>query len=351
MRAGLMAGMLLCVTTAQAQNYEIVDQAERVRATVQIQRGQLVVQESTGETIVFSREPRYDSPDGGFLGYFSRQLQRVLRFPRNGQGVMQIADLDDPQPRFRQTLRRVRPATGVNPRRVNQRDLGLAQSIYGPEQDYLYGYQPAYPYAGGTNPYSGGFGWSPPPPQSILLESKTIPNPALPPVKLELFNSGPRNVVVTVVDLRTDDAKQMQIRPRQRVEIEVARDSGSRRVERYQAVAYDGRTATRQVEANIPPAVLYEVVVHERVIQSIAIDRTGKSPSPIEDINYRGDGLGRFVLPPGDQLKTGSIDVYRVSLSANNQRAVAPITAQEKDERRNLTPLERVLQQQQRAGN
>ena len=95
--------------------------------------------------------------------------------------------------------------------------------------------------------------------------------------------------------------------------------------------------------------VRYEFIVHEWVLQSIAIDRTGTSPSPIEDANYHGKGLGRFSLPPGTQLQSGTLDVYRAASSAQNRGTVAPITAQEKQVGDGLSPLERaVLQLQQK---
>lgn len=86
-----------------------------------------------------------------------------------------------------------------------------------------------------------------------------------------------------------------------------------------------GQTWTNRVVTPVPPQSLYEVVVHQWQIQSIAIDRTGKSPNPIEDINFQGKGIGRFTLPPGNELQSTTIDVKQAALAANNPGAVAPL--------------------------
>ena len=178
-------------------------------ATATIQRGQLLVSESTGERIAFRREPRYDSADGRLLGYLSVPLQRVLRFPRTGFGVMQVADLDDPNPQFRQTLRSVRPS----------------------EVDPLFGYQPSgvvpFGRAGapwGSYPYVSGY--RAPLPQSILIDSKTTAHAPLPPAKLTLVNGGPREILLTLVDSKADQPKELRLRPAQRIQVEVQRDAG-----------------------------------------------------------------------------------------------------------------------------
>lgn len=319
---------LLCVTLASAQDYEIVDRAGRVTATATIQRGQLIVVESTGERIVFKREPRYDSADQRFRAFLNLNLQRVLRLPSAGHGVMQIAELDDPQPQFRNTLRSVRVS----------------------EVDTRFGYVPGqgYPYGWNTNSQQGSYpyisGYRPARPRSVLIDTKTTANPPLPVAKLTLVNSGPEELLVTVVDLKLDQPKELRIRPSQRIDLELQRDAGAKRVQRYQTINIYGDPVIKQVVTDIPPAVRHEIIVHQWVLQSIAIDRTGKSPSPIEDMNFQGKGLGRFTLPPGDQLQTGTLDVYRAALSARNQGSVTPITAQEKQIGDALPPLQRAIQ-------
>ena len=106
MRTLLWLGICWAASSASAQNYELLDRAGRIKATATIERGQLIVVESTGERVVFRREPRYDSPNGQLLGFLNVNLQRVLRFPRHGSGAMQVADLNLPNPRFQETMRK-----------------------------------------------------------------------------------------------------------------------------------------------------------------------------------------------------------------------------------------------------
>ncbi len=326
MRTLLCCGICLFASGIYGQDYEVVDRAGRVKASATILRGQLVVVESTGQRVSFRRETRYDSPDGQMLGFLNVDLQRVLRFPRSGWGVMQVTDLDDPNPRFRETLRKVRPA----------------------EVDPLIGYIPAYGaghgLAGDPYAYSYPYVWGyRPRPRSLLIESKTVAKSPLKPAKLALTNGGPRDVLVTVVDLNTGQPSEHRIHPGQQVEIEAQRDQGGKRIARYQTVSPAGGSVVKEVVTKVPPKVRYEIVVHEWVMQSVAIDRTGKSPAVIEDVNYQGKGLGRFTLPPGDQLRSGTLDVYRAAIAANNRQSVVPITAQEKPIGDGSSPLERAV--------
>ena len=177
----------------------------------------------------------------------------------------------------------------------------------------------------------------------MLLESKTIANPPLKPVRLALANRGPREVLVSLVDLQTGQAQEHRIRPQQRVEVEVQRNAGAKRIGRYQTFSAAGDSVVKEVVSEIPPAIRYELVVHEWVMQSVAIDRTGKSPSVIEDVNFQGRGLGRFTLPAGDELRGGTLDVYAAAMAAANRESVVPITAQEKPIGDGSSPLERAV--------
>jgi hypothetical protein len=69
------------------------------------------------------------------------------------------------------------------------------------------------------------------------------------------------------------------------------------------------------------------VSVYEEFLQSIAIDRTGKSPNVIEDINYQPRSVGFLLLPPGDQLQDNSVlDVYRAAADSKNPGAVRKLS-------------------------
>lgn len=352
----LFCSSLLLVATAWGQQFELVEPSGLVGATVQVEPGRLLVHERTGQRLFFSREQRYDSPDGLFLGYFNFELNRVLRFPRSGQGKMQVADLDDVTAQFRYTRRVARRSVAAN----LQPPAGIQPLAISPPHGFPYpgmgypgdglpvfenhrGLFPSSPY---SQPYVSGYRY----PQSVLIDSKVIPNSPLSPARMQLFNGGRREIQVGVVDLNDPQAtRSMRIPPQTAVEIDVERDPGGQQVETYRTITALGETIRKQIVRPIPPVIRYEIVVHEWSMQSIAIDRTGKSPQAIEDVNFQGRGLGRFPLPPGEQLQAGTIDVYRTAIDRGNQGTVAPILANEKSNADAASPLERAMLESQRA--
>jgi hypothetical protein len=184
------------------------------------------------------------------------------------------------------------------------------------------------------------------PPQSVIIDRKVIAAPALPPAHVRLVHRRNETLNVEVLDRKLKrPVFQGQIPPGQSVDLTLPRDAGGHVVETYQAVNAWGDSVQRTVTRALPTSIRYEVIVHEWQIQSIAIDRTGKSPSPIEDVNYQGRGLGRFTLPAGDQLIDGQIDVYRAAVGANNAGLVAPIATPTQDDGPTRDPLREVLEQ------
>lgn len=322
--------VVLLAATAWGQRYELVEPSGLVSATVDVQRGRLLLQERSGEQVYFNRDARYDSDDGRLLGYFSFELNRVLRFPKSGSGPMQTADLADAAPRFQNSLRVVRPAVAGSTRPWALSGNPGAVSYIDP---YLAGYRGAVPW-----------------PQSVLIDSTTISNPPLPPVRVSFRNDGSRDLRVTVVDLKDSSrTRAMRIRPGDIADVQLLRDPSAKRIVHYRVITPSGETTTREVQTEIQPKFRYEVVVHEWVMQSIAIDRTGKSPNQIEDVNLQGNPLGRFPLPPGPQLQSGTIDVYSAARSRGNEATIAPIFPREKGLADAATPLERAILELQRA--
>ncbi|MGI9429020.1 MAG: hypothetical protein ACR2NM_10200, partial [Bythopirellula sp.] len=162
MRLLLCLSMVLLFTeTLWGQRYELVEPSGLVSATVEVGRGRLIVHERSGERIYFSREARYDSADRRFVGYFNFESNRVLRFPRSGSGVLQMADLDDATPQFRNTIRVARPLGTARDRPT----IADAPPIVG---EFT-----RSPYA---NPYVSGYRSVVPLAQSVLIDSETIPN-------------------------------------------------------------------------------------------------------------------------------------------------------------------------------
>ena len=323
---------------AAALRYELVEPTGRVTATAESMRGRLVVYESSQQRIYFSRESRYDSSDGRMVGYLHEESGQVLRIPRSGTGSMEMANLNDPTPRFAKTRRSIRPAGPVAPTTIPNHYRGDSYPLNPYEIDGRY----ASGYRSDFLPRRR--------PQSVLLDSQSVPNEPLPPATLQLTNSGPRELRVSVVDLENPQGtRQLRLAPRQITKIKVKRDAGSNLVQNYRTYTPYGEAITREIVNPIPPKILYEIVVHEWAMQSIAIDRTGKSPSVIEDVNFQGRGLGRFPLPPGKQLQSGQFDVYSVAKDSGNAGTVSPIVPQRSDTNRgNASALERAIIDAQR---
>lgn len=163
-------------------------------------------------------------------------------------------------------------------------------------------------------------------PRSVRIASEVIPDPPLAPAHVELVNSTRDPLRVEIIDLRRGELiSRHDIDPASSLAVTLPRHSGGQAIETYRTYGPSGDVTDSQVTRRIPPKVRYEVAVHRWQMQSIAIDRTGKSPSPIEDIQFAGQGVGRFRLPQGEQLVDGRIDVYLAATAAANPDSVAPI--------------------------
>ena len=52
----------------------------------------LVITDAEGNSFRYTRTPRFDTPDGGYLGFYNQATQQSLRWPATGQGSMRIGD-------------------------------------------------------------------------------------------------------------------------------------------------------------------------------------------------------------------------------------------------------------------
>lgn len=188
-----------------------------------------------------------------------------------------------------------------------------------------------------------------PPPQSVnvppqkMLQVDQQLNQPIASVRAKLVNSHSKDLLVRVTDLRNGKFKDISIPPRGAREITLDRDTGATFTESYQVIGPLGNVLTRQFTTTLPPRTIYDISVYEKFLQSIAIDRTGKSPNKIEDINYQPKSVGIFPIPPGTQFDGGEIDVYRVAKQANNPGAVRRIDPNEFNQSEDSDPLEDAL--------
>lgn len=354
---GIGVGGLLSTSVAEAVDFELVEPGGFVSGHVDIGPGRMIIFENTGERLYYSRDASFDSTDGRYVGYFHFDLNRVLRFPRDGSGRMMLADLDDFRPHYVFSRRHVQRA-GRGGRPIIAPPGGFVPGGFVPGGFVPGGFVPGGFVPGGFAPggfIPGGFAAPSlplvPQPQSIVLDRKTIANPPLEPVRVVLRNGGPRDVQVGVVDsIQPSRTRTMRLPAGGMDEVLLQRDAGGREIQNVRVITPAGDVVTREVVHEIPPRARYEIVVHEWQIQSVAIDRTaGAGANPIEDINFSGRGLGRFPLPPGQELRPGQIDVYAAARSRGNGRDVSPILAEEDDAYDDgPTPLERAILDAQR---
>ena len=170
------------------------------------------------------------------------------------------------------------------------------------------------------------------PPQPILpaltiVSRSLVPSPQLEPAAVQLLNSSRRDILVSLADRRAGHPiKEYQISAGKSETVTLDRDSGGRFVEAYEVRTPLGTVERQEFETRVPPAIYYDISVYEISLKSIAIDRTGKSPNAIEDVNYQPKSVGWFPLPPGAALTSGPLDVVRIAREAGNPGGVRPLS-------------------------
>lgn len=149
-------------------------------------------------------------------------------------------------------------------------------------------------------------------------------NAPLRPAQLELVNSNRTALIALLADQRqAGKTQQIRIEPGQSATMTLERDAGATILETYEIRSPGGVWDRQQFTTAVPPRVIYDLSIYEEFLQSIAIDRTGKSPNPIEDVNYMPKSVGWFQIPPGAALpQTSSMDAMAQARAANNPGAV-----------------------------
>lgn len=177
------------------------------------------------------------------------------------------------------------------------------------------------------------------------VNSQIIPQPALPPAQLELVNSHKYALVLLLGDSRyPNDVQQIRLEPGSSQVLEIERDAGATIVETVEIRSPSGVWDRQEFVTEIPPQTFYDLSVYEEHLQSIAIDATGKSPNPIEDVNYVPKSVGWLPLPGGQGLPDyAQLDVYSRALAAKNPGAVRRLDPKQFEEKADENPLERIL--------
>ncbi|WP_236624160.1 hypothetical protein [Rhodopirellula baltica] len=341
--------------------FDLVEPSGVVTGRISLRRGNLIYRHGDGRQVVYSRDRRFDTPDGQFQGYYNTLLARVLKFPRSGFGNFLYMDLDNFNPFPQASYRLVRPV-GVGP---------IGGPVFGPLAGGYVEYG-APIYGGFGLPWltpAPAFGWgindipigpvaiSPIPlnPGPVPIDTRRVALPDLPPAKIRFTSSSQRDVNVTLTDSRQAGLKKtFRLAPGEFEDMKLRRDAGHEWVETFELLSPNGQWITREVRHQIPPQSRYEIVVHELRVQSVAIDRTARGNNRIEDINMQGKGIGRFLLPPGPELVDQTIDVFQSARAMQNQGTVTPIIPDEQLQEQfrpsdRVSPFERAILEQQRA--
>ncbi|RMF37823.1 MAG: hypothetical protein D6753_16870 [Planctomycetota bacterium] len=183
-----------------------------------------------------------------------------------------------------------------------------------------------------------------------IVSTRLIPNPPAPPVTLELFNGNQNELWVLISDSRQPShIDTVAIAPGDSIQRVVQRDPGATLVEEVELRTAFGTWQRQRLEMQIPSALVLDLSVYEKFLQSVAIDATGKSPNRIEDVNYVPKSVGRFSLLIDDSVpETVRVDVYERAVAAKNPGAVLKMDPRQWDEPQGgSSPLERALQPSQ----
>jgi hypothetical protein len=166
-----------------------------------------------------------------------------------------------------------------------------------------------------------------PVPQYRNVAEQYIPNAPLPPANLRVNNTHTDTLFILLSDRRAaNQVTKLRIPAAGSQTVTLQRDAGGTVVQTIEMADAFGNWDRYEYQIPVPPSILYDMSVYEEFLQSIAIDRTGKSPNVIEDVNYQPRSLGFFLLPAGDALpESGAIDAYGAAVEANNPGAVRRI--------------------------
>ena len=330
---------LVClVNLARAQplgsgQFDVVDAGGLTVGVIHLEWNELTYTEPGGPVYLYRRDPNFDTADGRFVGFYNRALARVLKFPRSGSGYYFTADLDDAFPTDRRSRDIIRPRRGWGGGGFGG---GVARGGLGLRPGYSA--VPVLPPVGVRSPVL-----RPPVLPAAAVQTRTVPLPDLSPVTVQLVNGGPRDVQVTLLDLKTNQTFTRKIGVGQTQPMTLKREGGAKVIETYEEIGPLGDVIAQERVDYVPPPVRYELTVHQWRVQSVSIDRTLPGGDVIDDVNVQGQAVGSFPLPSGSNLTAGTIDVYRAARAAGNRGAIAPLVPDESLPGERVSPLEQAI--------
>lgn len=132
---GVTCFCLCCSVTIAQEFFTLKVPGAATESSARINAQELIVRDDSGQTTLYSRLRRYDTPDGQFIGYGSRQAQRVILWPTSNRGNMRIGTLRNGQIEFapsRMAVFALDPANaGQFPQVHESRDWNPSESTSG----------------------------------------------------------------------------------------------------------------------------------------------------------------------------------------------------------------------------
>lgn len=158
-----------------------------------------------------------------------------------------------------------------------------------------------------------------------LRQREVVPNPPIPPVEIVLQNKHKEALVVRVFDKRDRSKKyDLKLEPFASAKIKIDRDPGAVAREAITIVGPRGGGVQDTRVVNLPPEVLYDVVVFENKVTSQFFDRTKNKSNRPDSQQKSLVSVGVFPIPPGGQMKTGStVSVFDSAKEQRNPGAAA----------------------------
>ena len=99
--ASCVLGFLSSASVGWAQEFFVLRApGVALESSARLSPEELQIRDQAGQITVYSRLRRYDTPDGGYIGYGSRQAQRVIQWPVANRGTMRIGVLSNGQIEF-----------------------------------------------------------------------------------------------------------------------------------------------------------------------------------------------------------------------------------------------------------
>ena len=86
----VLAASLFAIQEVGAQQYDLIVPSSGLRSTADISAIGLTITDSRGTQTIYTRDRRYDSADGRYIGFFSRSANQIIGFPAAERGSMMI---------------------------------------------------------------------------------------------------------------------------------------------------------------------------------------------------------------------------------------------------------------------